>query len=188
MIDVEAFHSDRKIKLNGGFDSQLNKFNHNARLSLAQDAWLTYHASIINLTTISLASQAVSIRIGYPRRNFSIGGLYALEGSLLHSEANISWEGDTQFSIPKTRRIGAFLTWSNNSVIAEQTYEHNLTFGLRHPSLPKDVTVEGRLLRGPASGQLISVGLLANYSLEETKLLSFGATLWNDSELPLRRR
>ncbi|XP_012252389.2 uncharacterized protein LOC105683963 [Athalia rosae] len=181
-VDLKAVHSNRTVKLRTDYNILPGEFDHNWRLSLAEDAWASYHVNIVNKTTDEVDNQFLIINLAYPRRNFTLDGSYKISSTDISSQANLEWDKESG----KPRSIGAGFDWSKfNTDDLEKWQEAVLSF--KHPSFEKDVTFTAKLFNGDPKS-LVKVGLVVDYSTEPEKLLVLSGRIRDESVWPLDRK
>ncbi|EGI63145.1 Apolipophorin [Acromyrmex echinatior] len=175
-IHLKAMHLNKTLQLKTDYEVLSGEFDHNTWLSLAEDAWVSYHVNILNKTTEEMDNQFLILSICYPRRNFTLGGSYRITNDKVNSEANLQWERDDE----KSRSIGAIFDWMNiTDTSMESQQQAMLTF--YHPTFEKNVTLKGVLMRKDYR-DLLNVAFIADYSNNENKLLTLSALLRDESD------
>jgi len=174
-IQLKAMHSNKTIQLRTDYQVLPGEFDQNAWLSLAEDAWVSYHVNIVNKTTESMDNQFLILSLSYPERNFTLDGSYKITNDEMNSEANLQWQRDKETS----RSVGAGFNWKNITVTPmESQQQAELSF--RHPTFEKNVTLTGILTRRDHR-DLLNVAFAADYSSDEDKLLTLSALLRDES-------
>lgn len=175
-IQLKAMHSNKTIQLWTDYQVLPGEFDQNTWLSLAEDAWVSYHLNIVNRTTEITDNQFLILSLAYPERNFTLDGSYKITDDELSSEANLQWQRDDEIS----RNVGAAFNWKNITVTQlESQQEAVLSF--QHPTFEKNVTLKGTLSRRDRR-DLLNVAFAADYSTDEDKLLTLSALLRNESD------
>jgi len=174
-IQLKAMHSNKTVQLWTDYQVLPGEFDQNAWLSLAEDAWVSYHINIVNKTTESMDNQFLILSLSYPERNFTLDGSYKITSNEMNSEANLQWQRDKE----KLRIVGAGFNWKNITVMSiESQQQAELSF--RHPSFEKNVTLKCILTRRDYR-DLLNVAFAADYSSDEDKLLTLSALLRDES-------
>lgn len=175
-IHLKAMHSNKTIQLKTDYQVLPGEFDQNIWLSLAEDAWMSYHVNILNKTTKDIDNQFLILSFAYPRRNFTLDGSYRITSNEVNSEANLQWERDDE----KSRSVGAVFDWTNiTDTTMESQQQAMLTF--YHPTFKKNVTLKGILMRKDYK-DLLNVAFTADYSNDENKLLTLSAMLRDESD------
>lgn len=175
-IHLKAMHLNKTIQLKTDYEILPGEFDQNTWLSLAEDAWVSYHVNILNKTTEEMDNQFLIFSVSYPRRNFTIGGSYRITSDEVNSEANLQWEHDNE----KSRTVGATFDWINVTDTSMKNQQQAM-LGFYHPSFKKNVTLKGVLMRKD-DRDLINIAFTADYSNNEDKLLTLSALLRDESD------
>lgn len=181
-IDLKAIHFNRTVELKTDYKILPGEFDHNSRLSLASDAWASYHVNIINKTTDEVENQFLILDLGYPRRKFTLNGSYSVNSSDFNSEAKLEWEKEHE----EARTIGSGFKWNNimnNGLEGEQ----QAVLSFNHPSFEKDVTLTAILDQRDVR-DWINVGFVFDYSPSSDKLLVLSGKVRDDSVWPNDRK
>ena len=177
-IHLKGVHFNRTIQLKTDYQVLPGEFDQNTWLSLADDAWASYHIKILNKTTEDVDNQFVILDLAYPRRNFTIDGSYKITKYDLDSEATLSWDETSD----KPRSLGAAFRWKN--VTDETTNDQQeAVLSFRHPSFVKNVTFTGKLVK-EGERDLLNTILVVDYSKDPEKLLVLSGVLRDESETP----
>ncbi|XP_029160980.1 apolipophorins isoform X2 [Nylanderia fulva] len=181
-IHLKAMHSNKTVQLKTDYQVLPGEFDQNTWLSLAEDAWVSYHINILNKTTEDMDNQYLILSCSYPLRNFTIDGSYKITSDEVSSEANLQWKRDEE----KLRIVGAAFNWTNiNSTSMEKQQQVELS--LRHPTFEeKNVTLKGILMKRNHK-DLLNAVFTANYSTNEDKLLTLSALLRDESDASSRK-
>ncbi|XP_076620317.1 apolipoprotein lipid transfer particle [Colletes latitarsis] len=181
-IHLKAMNFNKTVQLQADYQVLPGEFDHNATLSLTEDAWISYRVNILNKTTEDVDNQFLVLSVSYPRRNFTLDGSYWISHKELSSEVKLDWDRETD----KPRTIGALFNWANLTS-ANTTTQQRATFSLRHPSFEKVVFVQGELFKRDKK-DLMNVVFTADYSTDPDKLLVLSAFVRDESDLPATRR
>ncbi|XP_025989321.2 uncharacterized protein LOC105195312 [Solenopsis invicta] len=175
-IHFKAMHLNKTVQLKTDYQILSGEFDQNTWLSLAEDAWVSYHVNILNKTTEDVDNQFLILSISYPRRNFTLGGSYRIANNEMNSEANLQWERDDE----KLRSIGAAFDWMNITDTSLEI-EQQAILSFYHPTFKKNVTLKGVLMKKDYR-DLLNVAFTADYSNNEDKLLTLSALLRDESD------
>lgn len=174
-IHLKAIHSNRTVQLKTDYQVLPGEFDQNTWLSLANDAWISYHINILNRTTEDMDNQFMILSVSYPYRNFTLDGSYKITSDEINSDVNLQWEQDAE----KSRNVGAAFHWINITTSEENRQRAVLSF--RHPTFSKDVVLRGELMKKD-SRDLLNVAFLVDYSTDINKLLTLSVLLRDESE------
>lgn len=177
-IYLKGVHFNRTIQVKTDYQILPGEFDQNAWISLAEDAWASYHVNIVNKTTDDVDNQFLILNLAYPRRNFTLDGSYRITKNDLDSEAELKWDENTG----RPRTIGTAFKWKNST---DETVLHRqeAVLSFRHPSFAKDVTFTGELIKRDPR-ELLNVSLGVDYSTEPSKLLYLSGVLTDTSTTP----
>ncbi|XP_024879673.1 uncharacterized protein LOC112459670 [Temnothorax curvispinosus] len=175
-IHLKAMHLNKTIQLKTDYEVLSGEFDQNTWLSLAEDAWVSYHVNILNKTTEDVDNQFLILSFSYPRRNFTLGGSYRITTDEVNSEANLQWERDDE----KSRSVGATFDWLNITDTSMES-QQQAVLSFHHPTFEKNVTMKGVLMRKDHR-DLLNVVFTADYSKNEDKLLTLSALLRDESD------
>lgn len=175
-IHLKAMHSNKTIQLKTDYQILSGEFDQNTWLSLAEDAWVSYHINILNKTTEDVDNQFLILSFSYPQRNFTLGGSYKITSDEVNSEANLQWERDNE----KSRSIGAAFDWMNITNTSMES-QQQAVLSFHHPTFQKNVTLKGVLMRKDYK-DLLNVAFTADYSNNEDKLLTLSGLLRDESD------
>lgn len=181
-IDLKAVHFNRTVQLHTDYEILPGEFDHNTRLSLAEDAWASYHVNIINKTTEEVDNQFIILNFAYPRRNFTFDGSYKIGSADISSEAKLEWDKETG----KPRILGTGFQWNQFSA-AGFPNQQQAVLSLKHPSFNKDVTCTVKLDNRNVS-DFVNVALVLDYSSQAEKRLVLTGRVSDESQLPTNRR
>ncbi|XP_015173164.1 PREDICTED: uncharacterized protein LOC107064693 [Polistes dominula] len=181
-IHLKAMHLNHTIQLMTNYKILSGEFDQYTWLSLAKDAWISYHVNILNKTTEEMDNQFIILDLAYPRRNFTLDGSYKITSDEINSEAKLEWDRDKE----RTRTIGVAFDWRN--ITSNKMLSHQETvLRFRHPSFAKDVTFKGELSKKDIR-DLLNLAFVVDYSLNPDKLLEFAVMVKDESELPNDRK
>lgn len=175
-IHFKAMHLNKTIQLKTDYQILSGEFDHNTWLSLAEDAWVSYHVNILNKTTEDVDNQFLILSISYPQRNFTLGGSYRIASDEVNSEANLQWERDDK----RSRSVGVVFDWTNITDTSMEI-EQQVMLSFYHPTFEKNVTLKGVLMRKDHK-DLLNVVFIADYSNNEDKLLMLSALFRDESD------
>ena len=181
-VYLKAVHFNRTVQLRADYKILPGEFDQNTWLSLAEDAWASYHINILNKTTEDVENQFLVLGLVYPQRNFTLNGSYLVTSSELNSEAHLIWNHDQSSS----RTLGSSFLWKNISSNGE-TFQQQAILSLKHPSFQKDVTFTGQVINRD-DRELLNAAFIVDYSTDSNKLLNVSATLRDESDLPIDRK
>ncbi|EFN78662.1 Apolipophorins [Harpegnathos saltator] len=176
-IHLKAMHLNRTIQFKTDYQVLPGEFDQYTWLSLAEDAWASYHVNIMNLTTEIMDNQFMILNISYPRHNFTLEGSYKITSDELNSEANLHWERDDEKS---SKNIGAAFSWTNISATSMES-QQRAVLSFRHPTFQKDVTMRSDLMKRDQR-DLLNILFVADYSADPEKLLTLSALLRDESD------
>lgn len=175
-IHLKAMHLNKTVQLKTDYQVLPGEFDQNTWLSLAEDAWASYHVNILNKTTENMDNQFMILSVSYPERNFTLDGSYKITSHEVSSEANLKWESDVQ----KSRNVGAAFNWTNLTATSMES-QQRAVLSFRHPTFEKDVTLKGELMKRDWR-DLLNVAFSADYSTNANKLLTLSALLRDESD------
>ncbi|XP_011308401.1 uncharacterized protein Apoltp isoform X2 [Fopius arisanus] len=188
-IELQAESLNKTVKIRTDYQVIPGEFNHNCRLDLAQDAWMTYRVNIVNKTTEEIDNQFIVIDITYPYRNFTIDGSYMITSHEFNTEGKLFWNktyppGEQPFEYEVERTIGAGFEWKNLTENTQGASDRQLlNFTLKHPSLSKDAHLAGYLHRRDGK-MLLNATVIVDYSENPDKLGRLSTVIQNDSTSP----
>lgn len=175
-IHLKAMHSNRTVQFKTDYQVLPGEFDQYTWLSLAEDAWASYHVNIMNLTTEIMDNQFMILNVSYPRHNFTVEGSYKITSAEMNSEANLRWERDEQ----KPKNVGAAFNWTNITATSMAS-QQRAVLSFRHPTFEKDVTMSSDLMRRDQR-DLLNVVFAVDYSTNTDKLLTLSALLRDESD------
>lgn len=181
-IHLKAIHSNKTIQLKTDYQVLPGEFDQNTWLSLAEDAWVSYHVNILNKTTEDMDNQFIILNLSYPLRNFTVDGSYKITSNEISSEANLQWERDDE----KSRIVGAAFNWTNVNITSMESNQQQIVLNFRHPTFEKNVTLKGILMKRDRR-DLLNAVFAADYSTNEDKLLTLSALLRDESDASNRK-
>lgn len=180
-IHLKAIHLNKTIQLKTDYQVLPGEFDQNTWLSLAEDAWVSYHINILNKTTEDMDNQFLILSLSYPLRNFTIDGSYKITSDEVSSEANLQWEHDGE----KSRIVGTAFNWTNDNITSVEN-QQQVVLSFRHPTFEKNVTLKGILMKRDHR-DLLNAVFVADYSTNENKLLTLSALLRDESDASSRK-
>ncbi|EZA49996.1 Apolipophorins [Ooceraea biroi] len=175
-IQLKAMHLNKTIQLSTDYEVLPGEFDQKTWLSLAEDAWVSYHVNILNKTTETMDNQFIVLSLSYPERNFTLDGSYKITSDEVSSEANLQWQRDAE----KLRLVGAAFNWMNVTT-TPMGNQQEAVLSFRHPTFEKNVTLKGVLTKRDHK-DLLNVAFAADYSTDEDKLLTLSALLRDESD------
>ncbi|XP_012534919.2 uncharacterized protein LOC105835859 [Monomorium pharaonis] len=175
-IHLKAMHANKTVQLKTDYQILSGEFDQNTWLSLAEDAWVSYHVNILNKTTEDVDNQFIVLSFCYPQRNFTLGGFYRITSNEINSEANLQWERDDE----KLRNVGVVFDWTNVTDTSMEI-EQQAILSFHHPTFEKNVTLKGILMRKDLR-DLLNIVFTADYSNNEDKLLTLSALFRDESD------
>ncbi|XP_070169221.1 uncharacterized protein Apoltp isoform X2 [Polyergus mexicanus] len=181
-IHLKAMHSNKTIQLKTDYQVLPGEFDQNTWLSLAEDAWVSYHVNILNKTTEDMDNQFIILNLFYPFRNFTVDGSYKITNNEISSEANLQWERDDEIS----KIVGAAFNWTNVNVTSMEANQQQVVLSFRHPTFEKNVTLKGILMKRDRR-DLLNAVFAADYSTNEDKLLTLSVLLRDESDASNRK-
>ncbi|XP_046746375.1 uncharacterized protein LOC124411334 [Diprion similis] len=181
-IQLKAVHLNRTVNLRTDYKILPGEFDHNAHLSLASDAWASYHVNILNKTSEEVENQFVVLDFAYPRRNFTLDGSYSIDSSDINSEAILRWDRDTD----RPRSVGTGFQWRKLESVGSLG-QRQAVLSFKHPSFKKDVTFTAKYDRSDPS-DLTNVALVVDYSTNSEKLLILRGKMRDESSWPTDRK
>ncbi|XP_014467442.1 PREDICTED: uncharacterized protein LOC106740686 [Dinoponera quadriceps] len=176
-IHLKAMHLNRTVQFKTDYQVLPGEFDQYTWLSLAEDAWASYHVNIMNYTTEVIDNQFMILNISYPQHNFTLEGSYKITSDKINSEANLRWERDNE----KSKNVGAAFNWTNVTVDGESKSQQRAVLSFRHPTFKKDVTMRSDLMRKDQR-DLLNVVFAVDYSTDIDKLLTLSAFLRDESD------
>ncbi|XP_043484877.1 apolipophorins [Leptopilina heterotoma] len=181
-VYLKAVHFNRTVQLRADYKILPGEFDQNTWLSLADDAWASYHINILNKSVENIENQFIVLGLVYPQRNFTINGTYLITSNELQSEAHLIWKHDQ--TIP--RILGSAFHWKNISS-NWNSLQQQAIFSLKHPSFEKDMTITGQIINRDER-DLFNAAFIVDYSKNIGKLLNVSATIRDESDLPIDRK
>lgn len=175
-IHLKAMHSNRTIQFKTNYQVLSGEFDQYTWLSLAEDAWASYHVNIMNLTTEIMDNQFMILNISYPRHNFTLEGSYKITSDEMNSEANLRWERNDE----KSKNVGAAFNWTNITATSMKS-QQRAVLSFRHPTFEKDVTMRTDLMKRDQK-DLLNIVFAVDYSTNTDKLLTLSALLRDESD------
>lgn len=196
-IELKAEHFNRTVQIRTDYRILPGEFDHNGWIGLAEDAWASYKLNIVNKTTEEVDNQFVIINLAYPWRNFSLDGSYRITGREVSSEAKLAWNetgvindfsdfgmmDENEADNVRERTVGAAFIWKNMTDDNETAERQMAMLSFKHPSLAKDATMTGRLVRHDKT-VLINASIVVDYSEDPEKLLQFYTVIQDESVDP----
>lgn len=179
-IHLKAMHSNRTIQFKTDYQVLSGEFDQYTWLSLAEDAWASYHVNIMNLTNEIMENQFIILNISYPRHNFTLEGSYKITSDEVNSEANLRWERDNE----KSKNVGAAFNWTNLTTIdgyKSMKSQQRAILRFQHPTFIKDVTMRTDLMKRDQR-DLLNIIFVLDYSTDTDKLLTLSALLRDESD------
>lgn len=166
-----------------------------SKIELAADHWLGYDIHLRNETTDTSDTRWFYFEIMYPQRNISANGSYSLTEESFDSDVEFKWAQKDTVTIETEydydygtlasdvgeeantdkKYINLGLSWRTEPLDVGDKDKQSLLFTLRHPSFEKDVTLKGTFYRGNVD--LLRLGLVVDYSDDETHLANFSAAV-----------
>lgn len=175
-IHLKAMHSNKTVQFKTDYQVLSGEFDQYTWLSLAEDAWASYHVNVMNLTTETMDNQFMILNVSYPRHNFTLEGSYKITSDEVNSEANLRWERDEE----QTKNVGAAFNWTNITGTSMEI-QQRAVLSFRHPTFEKDVTMRSDLMKRDQR-DLLNVVFAVDYSTDADKLLKLSALLRDESD------
>lgn len=151
-----AIHPNRTIEWTSDYSSIEAKTLHSSKIELAKDVWFGYKVEILNHTETDCESQEIILKISYPARDVSIGGLYISEENSFETDLNIEWKKNpmmedtenleednnvvAEASVPENLRVS--FRWEDLEKNENSKDHQKVILALHHPSFEKNVTLE----------------------------------------------
>ncbi|XP_066586148.1 uncharacterized protein Apoltp [Prorops nasuta] len=174
-IYLKAIHSNRTIQLKTNYEVLSGEFDQNTWLSLADDAWISYHINILNKTTEEVDNQFLIASIAYPRRNFTFNGSYRFTSQELNSEGQLIWDQDKELK----RILGAEFN-CKSSLTKDNLLHQEAVLMLKHPTFAKNVTAKGRFFKNDLR-DLFNADFVVDYSNNPDKLFQLSTLLRDET-------
>ena len=181
-VYLKAEHFNRTVQFRTDYKILPGEFDQSTWLSLAEDAWASYHINILNKTTEDVENQFLVLDLLYPKKNFTLNGSYTIMNYELDSEAYLTWNRDQ--TSPRT--LGSSFQWKNISS-NNKIFQQWAILSLKHPSFQKDVTFTGQVINRDHR-DLFNAAFIVDYSSDKQKLLNVSATIRDESDVPLDRK
>lgn len=162
-----AIHPNRTIEWTSDYSSKDTKAQQSSRIELAKNIWLAYDVEIFNHTKEDAESQELKLKISYPTRDVSVGGLYHLKDDAFDTDLTVQWstkesetendEDENEQATSEAKTIQGKFQWRDLEV-AEKSKDHqSLMIAVKHPSFEKDVTLQGSYLRDQQNLAIIEI-------------------------------
>lgn len=181
-IRLTATHLNRSVTFETDYEVLSGEFDQNSKLSLANNAWVSYHINIVNKTTEDVSNQFIILNLAYPRRNFTFDGSYMITSMEFNTEGRLEWDRETE----KPRTLGSAFQWKNMTSESNSVQQEAI-FTLKHPSFKKNVTFTSRLSQVDEN-DLFNLTFIVDYSPKLEKLLVFTANINDESQWPVDRK
>lgn len=152
-----AIHPNRTIEWTSDYSLKETETLHNSKIELEKDVWIGYEIKISNHTNKDAESQEIFLKISYPARDVSIGGLYLSKDDSFDTNLTVGWqknqmmeqgddleEDDSNVEEPKTDNLCASFRWKDLETIENRKDHQKIILALHHPSFEKDVKLEVR--------------------------------------------
>lgn len=186
--ELVAIHPNRTIKWTSEYNEMDTKTHQSAKIELANDIWVGYKIDVMNHTKDELESQEVKLKISYPTRDVSIGGLYLLKDDSFDTDLTVQWqkkEGDSEDqseseASSEEKVIKGQIQWRDLEANTKSKDHQSVLFGLKHPSFDKDITLRGSYLRNAMKSAKIEIDY--DYTDDEDRHAKFSSEIKNLSE------
>ncbi|XP_032670099.1 uncharacterized protein LOC116843644 isoform X1 [Odontomachus brunneus] len=175
-IYLKAMHSNRTIQFKTDYQVLSGEFDQYTWLSLAEDAWASYHVNIMNMTSEFVDNQFIILNISYPRHNYTLEGSYKITNDEVNSEANLRWERNDE----KLKNVGAGFNWTNVTTTSMKSLQRAV-LSFWHPTFEKVVTMRSDLMKRDQR-DLLNVIFTVDYSTNTDKMLTLSALLRDESD------
>lgn len=190
--ELVAIHPNRTIVWTSDYSSFDTSTQQSSKIKLSKNVWLGYDIEVFNYTKGELESQEFKMKIAYPARDISIGGLYLLKSDSLDTDVTIQWlkkeensddeaKANENANMSDEKKIieGKF-KWRDLEASVKNKDHQNIMLEVKHPSFDKDVTFQGSYYRDGGSKAKVEVDF--DYTEDEDHHAKFRADVKNLSE------
>lgn len=184
-----AIHPNRTIEWTSDYSSLDTKTYHSSRIELAKNVWVGYNIEVLNHTKGEEESQELNLKISYPARDVSIGGLYLQKDDSFDTDLTVQWlkkemqqddEEENEENPSESKTIKGKFQWRDLEAKIKSKDHQSILFGLKHPSFDKDVTLQGSYYRDEVKMAKIEIDL--DYTEDEEHHAKFLSEIKNLSE------
>lgn len=185
-----AIHPNRTIVWTSDYSSMNSRTYQNSKFELAKNVWLGYSIEVFNYTNSEHESQELKMKVSYPKRDVSLGGLYVLKDDSFDTDVTIKWLKKEEQSEDKSRKdesasdepktIQGTLQWRDLAASINNKDHQSVMIGLKHPSFDKDVTLQGSYYHDKFNSAKIEVDF--DYTEDEDHHAKFRTDVKNLSE------
>lgn len=186
-----AIHPNRTIEWISEYNSVDKNTYQSSRIELAKNIWLGYNIEMLNHTQSDHESQEIKMKISYPARDISLGGLYFLKDDSFDTDLTVEWlkkelqdkddENDEDRPEPKeSKTIQGKFQWRDLEASTKTKDHQNVLLALKHPSFDKDVTLKGSYHRDEFKTAKIAIDF--EYTEDEDHHAKFRSEVKNLSE------
>lgn len=190
---LTAIHPNRTINLESELFSKDEKTLHKSKIELADNVWLGYELEVLNHTKADSESQEVQLKISYPRRNVSIGGLYVTVEDSFDSNLTFQWfkkqtsdgdsdneESNDEEAVWDSKSFETSVQWKNHEKPENKKENQTVSMTIKHPSFEKDVNLQGSYFRD--QNKILKLHVSYDYSEDIDHAAVFSSELRNWSE------
>lgn len=153
---MKAIHPNRTISLAFDFVSNEKNTWHSSKIELAENVWFGYDLEVMNhSSSADVESQEIVIKISYPTRNLSLGGMYLATDNSLDSNLTAQWfkkneqnsndEEDNEVFLD-AKSFQTSFQWKNHGKFESDEERQTILLTLKHPSFDSDVKLKVKTL------------------------------------------
>lgn len=189
-----AIHPNRTIAWSSVYSSLDTKTCQSSKIELAKNIWFGYNVEVLNHTVNELESQELRMKISYPARDVSVGGLYVLKDDSFDTDVSVQWlkkevpsksddneeENNEESSPGESKTIEGKIQWRDLEANTKTKDHQSMLFGLKHPSFEKDVTLQSSYYRDEMNVTRLQIDY--DYSEDEYHHATFKSEIKNWSE------
>lgn len=187
-----AIHPNRTIEWISNYHSVDKNTYQSSRIELAKNVWLGYNIEMLNHTEAEHESQEIKMKISYPARDVSLGGLYLLKDDSFDTDVTVEWmkkelrednenaEDENANALGESKTVRGKLQWRDLEANTKSKDHQSLMFGLKHPSFDKDVTLQGSYNRDEFNTAKVEIDF--EYTEDEDHHAKFRSEVKNLSE------
>lgn len=188
-----AIHPNRTIVWKSDFDAVDTKTFQSSKLELAKNIWIGYNFDVSNHTKEDAESQEAELKISYPSRDISVGGLYLLKEDSFDTDLTVKWlkkeipaedenneEEPEEPSDDEMKIIQGKFQWRDIETSLKGKDHQSILIGLKHPKFEKDVILLGSYIHEEMNRARVEVDF--DYANDEDHHASFTSEIKNLSE------
>lgn len=177
------------------YSSLDTKTYQSSKIELAKNIWFGYNIEVLNHTLDEIESQELRMKISYPARDVSVGGLYVSKDDAFDTDVSVQWlkkqvtsesddnneeEKDEEISLGESKTIQGKIQWRDLEAKTKSKDHQSVLFGLKHPSFEKDVTLQSSYYRDEMNVARLQIDY--DYAEDEDQHATFKSEIKNWSE------